>query len=138
MASKFKVKEEKGKIVHTHSSSNVNYEDECPVFSFKYLAKGTKYCISNCIDDDKIAFVDQFFKLSRLSWKQIKNNDRHKLGCEKINHFSIKTAIPPNITPDVILLAFRFNGKKPMIGFRDKATFHIIWFDKDFTLHNHG
>ena len=138
MKNKFKAKEEKGKSIQTHSSSNINYEDECPIFSFKYLAKDTKYCISNCIDDDKIAFVDQFFKLSHLSWKQIKNNGRHKLGCEKINHSSIKTAIPPNITPDGILLAFRFNGKKPMIGFRDKSIFHIIWFDKDFTLYNHG
>lgn len=49
--------------------------------------------------------------------------------------FRIKEAKPACITPDVTLIAFRFWGKAPMVGFRDGRTFHIVWLDVDFSLY---
>jgi hypothetical protein len=60
------------------------------------------------------------------------------MGCEKIARDAIRRPIPPGVTEDVTFLAFRFHGMKPMVGYRVNEMFHIIWFDRDFTLYDHS
>jgi hypothetical protein len=70
---------------------------------------------------------------------QITLAPKHGLGTEQISQNCIKgDSIPKDIVkPDTNLIAFRFDEKKSMVGFRDKETFYILWFDRDFTLYNH-
>jgi hypothetical protein len=78
-------------------------------------------------------------ELSELTWAQLRQADRHGLGFETIDRSSIKSGIPGVVTADVNIIAFRFAGKKPMVGFRDRdGTFHIIWFDRAFRLYKHA
>lgn len=107
-----------------------------PVFSLQYVQPS--HCLSNCTKDEKSALIDKIHRLSGLTWAEIKQKDRHKLGFEKIARSSIKTSIPSHLTPDVDLIAFRFDGMKPMVGYRREATFFILWLDRDFSLYNHG
>jgi len=51
---------------------------------------------------------------------------------------SIKAPLPASVTEDVTFLVLRFNGKKPMIGYRDGRTFHILLLDHDFTAYKHS
>ena len=45
----------------------------------------------------------------------------------------------PHLTEDVQrLIAFRFAGNAPMVGYRVQAIFYILWLDRDFTLYDHG
>ena len=46
--------------------------------------------------------------------------------------------MPPHITGEVNLLAFRFFGRRPMVGYRNRTTFHVLWLDRDFTLYSHA
>ncbi|WP_300674673.1 hypothetical protein [Desulfoluna sp.] len=63
---------------------------------------------------------------------------RHGMGYEKIATSSLNTELPAHLSgQDVNLIAFRFNGKAPMVGYRDKSVFHILWVDRDFTLYDH-
>jgi hypothetical protein len=58
---------------------------------------------------------------------------------KRLSRKSIKgDSIPLCITPEVTLLALRFSGKHPMVGYREDDIFHILWFDFDFTLYDHG
>lgn len=107
-----------------------------PVFSLQYVQHA--HCISACTKDEKAALIDKIHRLSSLTWAQIKQADRHGLGFEKIARTSIKGAIPKHLTPDVDLIAFRFDGKKPMVGYRREATFFILWLDRTFTLYDHS
>ena len=59
-------------------------------------------------------------------------------GAEKIPRRAFRVGIPQTITEDVPLLAFRFSGPKPMVGFRTDAVFNIVWLDRDFSVYNHG
>jgi hypothetical protein len=97
-----------------------------------------RYNLNNCTADEKLAFVNQIMLLSQITWAEIINAPRQGLGCEQIAQNSIKDAIPSIIKPDTRLIAFRFCGKKPMVGFREKNIFHILWIDRDFTLYDHG
>lgn len=46
---------------------------------------------------------------------------------------------PSEMKPDADYIVFRFQGKKPMVGFRDAyGVFHILWLDRNFTLYDHG
>ncbi|MDF7658312.1 hypothetical protein PUG81_04970 [Erwiniaceae bacterium L1_54_6] len=110
-------------------------EQRPPEFSLRYLQNG--YCIDSCQQEDKAALADKMFRLSKLTWAQIKQQDRHGLGCEKLTRNTIKAAIPAHVTEDATLLAFRFNGMAPMVGYRREATFFILWLDRSFTLYNH-
>lgn len=106
-----------------------------PKFSFEHLQKS--HCLSNCERDEKAALADRLHELSQLTWQQVMQADRHGQGCETIKRTSIKTAIPPCITEDSNILAFRFCGKAPMVGFRREEVFYLVWLDRDFSLYNH-
>ncbi|NOT58991.1 MAG: hypothetical protein HOP19_02075 [Acidobacteria bacterium] len=125
-----------GKRILAHDVDEPNHDQKCPVFSFEHLQSA--YCITNCTSDERAAFTERMRLLSQLTWAQIKCLPKHGLGFEKIAQHAIQTGIPSHITADVALIAFRFFGKAPMVGYRDRRIFHILWFDRDFTLYDHG
>lgn len=82
--------------------------------------------------------LDKIRRLSKLSWREIRQSGRHDLGPEKIDQGSIRAPIPQFITDDVRLLVFRAIGKAPMVGYRSGRIFYVIWVDRTFTLYDHG
>lgn len=127
---------ESGQRVSVAPEFSEKPEQRPPEFSFRYVQRA--HCISQCDRDEKAALVDKLHRLSNLTWGQIKQQDRHGLGFEKISRHSIRAAAPQHVTPDVDLIAFRFSGMKPMVGYRREATFFVLWLDRDFTLYDHG
>ena len=119
------------------SQEPLNYDSHPPIFSLEKLQPG-KYCLSSLNKDHKAMFSDAIFKRKSISWNEIKRSDRHALGTEKIPKSSIKAAIPPFITEDLdSFMVFRYKGKNPMVGYRQRDVFFVLWFDHDFTLYNH-
>lgn len=108
-----------------------------PSFSFQFLHPN--YCITKCTNEERLAFVDKMHRLSQVPWSQLRQAPRHGLGYENISRSSIKPTIPVSITEDVTFIAFRFCAKKAMVGFRSaEGIFHVVWFDRDFTVYDHG
>ena len=107
-----------------------------PIFSFHYLRDS--HCISRCDKEQKVSFVDKMRTLSKLSWNQIIFAPKHGLGSEKIPRERFLLPIPEFISDDEALLAIRFWERAPMVGIRRSRIFHIIWFDKDFNVYDHG
>lgn len=122
------------KKLPTPASSN----DQKPVFSFEFMARGTGYSVACCENEELSSLASRMFALSQMSWLEIMQAPRHGLGTEKISQSSMKVALPKSVTEDVTLLALRYNGKKPMVGYRDNRVFHILFMDHDFTLYKHG
>ena len=113
-----------------------DYNKQPPVFSLEKLQTG-KYCLSNLDRDDKAQFAEAMFRRKQMTWNEIHRDDHHALGTEKIERNSIK-ASTENIAEDAdIFIAFRYNGKKPMVGYRLRNIFFVLWFDHDFTLYDH-
>jgi hypothetical protein len=122
-----------GTPTETHE---VPTERRPPIFSLQYL-RGD-YCLTMCERVDRAAFAIKMHRLSQLTWSEIQSQHKHSLGYERIARNAIKSGIPAHIKPDVNFLAFRFSGKKPMVGYREGAIFYVIWLDRDFTLYDHG
>jgi hypothetical protein len=113
----------KGKIISPAEQrySHINY----PVFCFKYLHRD--YHLDNCTDSEKKNLIDQLVQISGCTWKQLQLSPRHGIGSEKLSISSLKTNLPISFTEEVKnLLAFRFDGKKSFVGFRDGFLFHIF------------
>jgi hypothetical protein len=110
-------------------------DKRCPVFSFEYLQHG--YCISDCNAEQKVALADRLWEMSQLSWQQLRGSWRHGQGSEKIGRSSIRVPIPNRITEDVTIIAFRFWGLAPMLGYRDGRIFHVIWIDPGLAVYAH-
>ncbi len=108
-----------------------------PVFSLRYLDRG-RYGLSACQQREKAAFADTLHKLSQLTWQELRLSQRHGLGYETIARQALRVPIPQHITDEVRFIAFRFYGKAPMVGYRVKELFYVIWLDRDFTLYDHG
>lgn len=127
---------EKGKSflpppVQNEGSSN----QSTPIFSLCFQ-KG--YCLTDCEKDEKVAFAEKLYELSRKTWNEIINSNRHKGGCEKIKRETINSPIPQHITEDVkFFIAIRFHGLRPMVGYRDGVILHILWLDRNFKLYKH-
>ena len=127
----------KGSRVGLDSAAvRTDYNRQKPLFSLQFI--DPQYCITLCDKDEKASFADMLRRMSRMTWNELRNAPRHGLGCEKIDQSSIKRPLPLGVTEDVTFLAFRFHAKKPMVGFRLNDVFHIVWFDRDFTLYDHG
>jgi hypothetical protein len=73
-----------------------------------------------------------------MTWLEIKQAPRHGLGAEKIHKGVIRCPIPARVSEDATLLAIRYNGMHPMIGYRDGRIFHILFMDHTMDLYNHG
>jgi hypothetical protein len=112
-----------------------NFGNEKPTFCLRYVDPG--YCITLCDKNDKAAFAERIRQLSTMTWNQIIAADRHGFGREQISRDQLPSP-PNNVTEDANFIALRFSGKKPMVGYQHEGTFHIIWFDRDFTLYDHG
>lgn len=128
---------ENSEVVGLSPEGNARLIDSSPpIFSLRYLQKG--YCVDCCERDEKAALADKLFRLSSLSWSEIRHLPRHGLGYEKIARSSLKAGIPAHITEDADFIAFRFCGKAPMVGYKLGGTFYIVWLDRAFTLYDHG
>lgn len=128
-------KSKQGRLVK--SVEPLDYDRNPPIFSLEKLQPG-KYCLSELDQENKAMFADAVFRRKNLTWNEIKRADRHGLGTEKIAKSSIKAPTPKFITDDMdSYLAFRYHGKCPMVGYRQRDVFYVLWFDSDFTLYNH-
>jgi hypothetical protein len=109
-----------------------------PLFSFEFMRSGNGYSIDCCDDEHRSALASKLFKLSQMTWLNIRNAPRHGLGTEKIARNAIRATIPPSVTEDVDFLAIRYNGMAPMVGYRDGRTFHILFLDHTMDVYPHG
>lgn len=108
-----------------------------PKFGLEHLRRS--HCLSNCTKDEKAALADRLHELSQLTWQQIAQAPRGGQGSEIISRDAIgEKQIPSVITEDTNILAFRFAGKAPMVGYRSEEVFHIVWLDRAFDLYDHG
>ena len=112
------------------------YAFQHPIFCFKYIH--ADYAVHHCSTDEKIALIEQIIRLSTMSWSSIQLAPKYGMGSEKINIGSLKVGLPDLITDDVNhLLAIRFLGKAPFVGWRNKFIFHVFYIDRAFTLYRH-
>lgn len=107
-----------------------------PVFCLKYIHKD--FSLDHCDKSEKAALIERLYKLSTMTWEQIRMADKHGLGTEKINRDSIKAGIPSHVTGDITFYALRFSGKKPIVGYKSDFIFHILYIDRNFALYDHG
>jgi hypothetical protein len=129
---------QKGKRIKPPESSKneVPAQQRKPLFSFQNVQKN--YCISLCDLEDRAQLALTLLNLSQLTWAQLHQAGRLKLGYEIISRKSISGRLPPCIKEDTNLIAFRFSGMKPMVGYRENEVFNVVWLDRDFTLYDHG
>ena len=107
-----------------------------PVFCLKYLHKD--WDLSRCEKDQKISLIERMCKLSTMTWDQIRQTHKHGFGSEKIQQENLRAARPSHITPDVTFYALRFDGLRPMVGYKSHFIFHILYLDTNFSLYEHG
>jgi hypothetical protein len=116
--------------------AKADYNSERPTFCLRFV--DPNHCITCCSHDDKAAFADKIRRMSFLTWNELIQAPRHGMGLETIDRRAIKGTIPAHITEDVTFIAFRFSGKKAMVGYRTEGMFHIVWFDRDYDLYDHS
>lgn len=115
-----------------------NYNDKYIIFSLERIQQGA-YCLSGLDLNDKAQFAESIFKRRNMTWQELYESGRHGLGCESIDRSAINAPIPVFLTEDTTkFVVLRFSGKKPMVGYRIKNIFYVLWFDAGFCLYDHG
>lgn len=112
---------------------DISFQDLPPKFSLQYVQ--SKYCINRCTKDEKCDFVNAMYKRKDHSWKKLFIEPHDKLGLEIIKK-GLKVTCP-ECASGKELLSLRFSGKKPMVGFRERDVFYVLWFDRDFSVYQH-
>lgn len=131
-----KAKPDKGKRIQYRPSADddINYNTKKPIFSLGKMVSG--YSVEDCEKDEKAAFAMALYKLSKLTWAELCSAPHDGLGYEKIKFLKVKT--PLCVKEDTTIIAFRFYGKKTMIGFRIRQVFNILYLDRDFSVYKHS
>jgi len=130
-------KPERGALIRGPQPSESEPPDDLqrPKFCLEHLVSG--FSVLDCNKEQKAAFADRLREISCLSWRDLRNTGRHEQGYETISHSAIRVAIPGAITEDVRIIAFRFWDQAPLLGFRNKAIFHIVWLDPRRQVYRH-
>lgn len=108
------------------------------LFSFEKMAASTGYSVSCCEDHHLSALMKKLFQLRATVWRDLKNTHRHGIGTEKIASTAIKPSLPRGISPDTTLLALRYSGRNPVVGYREGRYFHVLFIDHNFSVYSHG
>ncbi|MCU0432711.1 MAG: hypothetical protein MUC87_04590 [Bacteroidia bacterium] len=125
-----------GKLITSAPTAQLHSPVNYPVFSFKYLHPN--YNVEQCEGDDKQALIQRMAMIGRINWNELQLAPRHGIGCEKISKDSIRPGIPAGVPEHIdFFLAFRYNGKKAIIGWRDTFVFHLLYVDRNFSVYAH-
>lgn len=145
------VKSNKKKPIVT---GNVFNKKSCKVpessvfFNFQYITTDDNYNLSRRLEKPVCKdLISALHKFSQSSWEELKKKGKNSGGFEMLEYGMMSPSIANKIknkllTNDTKLYVFRFGGKKyRMIGYKSnscKAAMHILGFDIDFSLYNHG
>lgn len=113
-----------------------------PIFSLTEMQDGV-FDLDLCQDKEKCSLIDRIRLLSKNTWQQLKSSPKHGIGYEKIEFGAIIGQNTLQKKQEIEsqgykLIAFRFHGKAPIVGYRDGRIFHLVWIDRNFSLYNHG
>ncbi len=100
---------------------------ERPRFTFHVITQ--PFRVRDCQREAKAAFAEWLEEVSKLTWQQIHQAPREGWGTEQIPHEQFSAALPRAVTPDRQILSMRFGRGSRVIGYREDATFHIIFVD---------
>ncbi len=124
-----------GKTISAHQQPKESDNKKHPLFGFEHLDK--KFCISKCNKDEQAGLADTFRKLGSMTWNDIRLSNRHASGYEKIPATQLKGSLPAHVTEDTHVIAFRFLGKKAMVGYKEGAVFQLLKVDRNYTVYKH-
>lgn len=75
---------------------------------------------------------------SQLSWSQLHDEPREKLGSEFIPVAQLTDNAPSHFRESEKAMVFRFGGARHRFaGFRIGAIFHVVWVDPKLKLYKH-
>ena len=130
-----KPKAQKTKNITEQSTNTPLKKEGCIIFSLRYIQKN--HCYSDCQPAEKQALIEAMFKRREMTWQTIAKEHRHGLGYEKIERSSLTVNVPKIVPEDASILAFRFFGLAPMVGYKENDVFHILWLDRQYKVYPH-
>jgi hypothetical protein len=105
-----------------------------PVFCLRDL-----WNLEACEMSEQAALAKKMRLLAQQTWNELYSRGSHKGGCEPIPVRQLKGVKLPTLPQGAeSVLAFRFDGKKPMLGIRHGSTFRVFHLDRDYTAYDHG
>jgi len=135
---KILVKKQEGSTLIKPILGTYDPESNPPRFSLKFMLGDKDFSFDGLDDNHKLAFANKINTLSKLTWSDLRISGRHGLGYEKIERSALKFFLPCDIPADRNIIAFRFCGMAPMLGYRSAyGTFYIIAFDSKFIAYKH-
>lgn len=156
MSRKIKDKSEDKKISKkSFNSKTCEVPDTSIFFSFQYITSDDHYNLNylkkNKSGKEKDIYYELFSSLrsfSQSSWKELQLKRKQSGGYETIEYGEMKESIAnslpkeKNISDDTKLIVFRFgNNNYRMVGYKSnrcKAAMHVLGFDFDYSLYDHG
>jgi hypothetical protein len=122
-------------IIATPLASAGSSDGERPVFSFHHLSDDHSVTICEQREQADVALALE--RRSQFTWRQLRQMPREKLGYERIRRQSLSAPVPGYFTEDEVPIAFRMADRGRLVGFRQDATFHVVWVDTKLELYAH-
>lgn len=105
-----------------------------PTFSFRHVDPDN-YLLRHWEKDEIGQLIERLKMMERMTWLQIKasggqGRSSGGLGFKPLNLKTLRCRVPDFIAEEHTLTEFRVSQKMRVMGYRDGATFCIVWFDR--------
>jgi hypothetical protein len=125
---------QKGGRIKTHPDKDSSMDCH-PAFCLHYL--DTNFSLNRCTKEQKVDFANTIHTLGQKTWSDIFKCHRHHGGCETISLKKKHKDRLPKIAEKLPVLSFRCFGMYPMLGFRKRKFFYIVWLDPKGEIYKH-
>ena len=136
MSQKIRSRTNNTKLKRTEEVQSQSDNNRPPIFCFHYLQ--ADYNITNCNQAQKALLLESLYTRSQMTWQEIINASRKKLGTESMDCKSINATIPSYFEANEKCFVLRTAGKGRAAGFRAGRIFHVVWVDYKFKLYRHS
>ena len=113
------------------SEFNANSEAVCWQFSIMDMS-GSLSC-KNIGYNDWILILNKMREWETMTWYEILGKRDHAINIEKLSLEAQKRLIELELDDIDEIISLHLDGKKRLIGIRDRNIFRVLWWDKDKT-----
>lgn len=97
------------------------------------------YSVNDLDQDGQTSFLLKLEDRADMTWARVIVAGRHALGIEMMDASAIKCGLPFGDACPPKFMVMRYHGKLPMVGWRERDVFHIVWVEARFgDVYDHG
>lgn len=112
-------------------TSDINLKSEVICWQFSIMDMSGIFSCKNIDYRDWILILNKMREWETMTWHEILGRRDHAISIEKLSAEAQKRLIELELDDIDEIISLHLDGKKRLIGIRDRNIFRVLWWDKE-------